>query len=218
MKTLLHASTLMACAITTLSVQAEVSASVDIANLYLFRGLDMSNGSPAVAGALNYEHKSGLHAGVWSTSGDDSLGSEVNYYVGYQGAINDFSYDLSYLNYYYPQTKDTASSIVDFNDYAEATLGLGYKDFSVSLTAPTSDNIAGDYIYYLLSYSYQDLNLALGVNDHEKSTSQYSHLDLGYQFNERLSFAVSQVIDQGIGSTTPDSTLFLVKLTLPIEL
>jgi len=218
MKNLLHASTLMACAMATLPVQAEVSASVDIANLYLFRGLDLSNGSPAVAGALNYEHKSGLHAGIWGTSGDDTLGSEVNYYVGYQGHSEDLNYSLNYLNYYYPKSKGGTAAIVDINDYAEVSLALGYKDVNVSLTAPTSDEIAGDYIYYLLSYSYQKLSLALGVNDHENRASQYSHLDLAYQFNERLSFALSQVIDQGNGGTTSDATLFLVKLSLPIEL
>src|SRR5690554_2308976 len=113
MKNLLHASTLMACAMATLPVQAEVSASVDIANLYLFRGLDLSNGSPAVAGALNYEHKSGLHAGIWGTSGDDTLGSEVNYYVGYQGHSEDLNYSLNYLNYYYPKSKGGTAAIVD---------------------------------------------------------------------------------------------------------
>lgn len=218
MKKLLHASALITCAMAALPVHAEISASVDVSNLYLFRGLDLSNGSPALAGTLEYEHQSGAYAGIWSSSGDDTLGTEVNFYLGYQGAINDFSYNLSYLNYYYPQTKGTASSIVDFNDYAEVSLGLGYQDVSVSLTAPTSDDIAGDYLYYLLSYSYQDLSLSLGVNDHEDSSSSYSHVDLGYQFNERLRFAVSQVIDQGSGGSTADATLFLVNLSLPIEL
>src|SRR5690554_2200781 len=214
----LHALALVTCAMAALPAQAEISASVDVSNLYLFRGLDLSSGSPALAGTLKYEHQSGVYAGIWSTSGDDSLGNEVNYYAGYQRALNDFSYNLNYLNYYYPQTKDTASSIVNFNDYAEASLSLGYKDLSLSLTAPTSDDIAGDYLYYLLSYSYQNLSLSLGVNDHEDSRSTYSHLDLGYQFNQRLSFAISQVVDQGNGGTTADATLFLVNLTLPIEL
>src|SRR5690554_7191731 len=88
-----------------LPVHAEISASVDVSNLYLFRGLDLSNGSPALAGTLEYEHQSGAYAGIWSSSGDDTLGTEVDFYLGYQGAINDFSYNLSYLNYYYPQTR-----------------------------------------------------------------------------------------------------------------
>lgn len=218
MSKLLHASAALACAMTLLPAQAELAASVDVANLYLFRGLNMSNGSPALAGSLNYAHNSGLYAGVWSTSGDDTLGSEVDYYFGYEGNLKDFSYNLSYLNYYYPKSKGTTAAIVDINDYAEVSLALGYKDVNVSLTAPTSDEIAGDYLYYLLSYSYQNFSLAVGVNEHENRASQYSHLDLAYQFNDRLSFAVSQVINQGRGATFSDATLLLVNLSLPIAL
>lgn len=204
-----------------MSAQAELSASVDISNLYLFRGLDMSNGSPAVAGSLDYSHDSGAFAGVWSTSGDDAAGTEVNYYLGYEGSLHDFNYSLSYLNYYYPKSKAAAAPadrVVSFNDYAEVTLGLGYKDLAFSVTAPTSDDFAGQYVYYNLAYSYQQFSAALGVNAHEDSESSYSHLDLGYQFNERLSFVVSQVLDQGSGADFPDATVFQVNFSLPIEL
>src|SRR5690554_6379643 len=116
MKKLHHASALITCAMAALGVHAEISASVDVSNLYLFRGLDLSNGSPALAGTLEYEHQSGAYAGISSSTGDDTLGTEVEFYLGYQGAITDFSYSLSSIQSYYPQTKGTASSIVYFND------------------------------------------------------------------------------------------------------
>lgn len=219
MKKTLTAAITLAALVAGASAQAELSASVDISNLYLFRGLDMSQGSPAVAGSLDYSHDSGVFAGVWSTSGDDAAGTEVNYYLGYEASLNDFNYSLSYLNYYYPKSKGLGvAEVVNFNDYAEVTLGLGYKDLAFSVTAPTSDDFAGQYVYYNLAYSYQQFSAALGVNDHEDSDGSYSHLDLGYQFNDRLSFVVSQVIDQGSGADFPDATVFQVNFSLPIEL
>ena len=214
--------TLSACSLVALLgsavAQAELSASFDLANLYLFRGLDMSNGSPAVAGALDYQHSQGWYAGAWSTSGDDAAGTEVNYYVGYQGQFKELSYKLDYLNYYYPKSKDSGAEAVNLNDFAEVTLGLGYQNAALSFTAPTSDDFAGDYIYYLLSYSYQDFSVALGINDHDDSAASYSHLDLSYQFNPRVHFVISQVIDQGSGAAYPDATVFQVNFNLPIEL
>ena len=217
MNKLLQASTLLTCAMAMLPAQAKTTASVAVSNQYVFRGLDLSNGSPVVAGALDYEHKSGLYAGIWSGSGDDSLGTEVNYYFGYQGSLKGFSYGLDYLNYYYPQSKGSATPVIDFNDYAEVTLSVGYGGVGFSAAVPTRDEVAGNYIYYLLSYSYQKFQVALGVNDHESRTSRYSHVDLAYQFNKHLSFGLSQVIDQGKGATLPDALLFLVTLSLPIE-
>lgn len=220
MRKTLTAAITLAAVMAGAPAQAELSAAVDISNLYLFRGLDMSHGSPAVAGSLDYSHDSGVFAGVWSTSGDDTAGTEVNYYLGYEGSLNDFNYSLSYLNYYYPKSKAAAPAdrVVNFNDYAEVTLGLGYKDLAFSVTAPTSDDFAGQYIYYNLAYSYQQFSAALGVNAHEDSEDSYSHLDLGYQFNDRLSFVVSQVLDQGSGADFPDATVFQVNFSLPIEL
>lgn len=218
MKKRLQISALLTCAMATSSVQAKITASFAVSNQYVFRGLDLSNGSPVVAGALDYEHKSGLYAGVWSGSGDDSLGTEVNYYVGYQGDFKGFSYGIDYLNYYYPQSKGSVTPIIDFNDYAELTLSMGYVGVGLSAAVPTRDEIAGDYIYYLLSYSYQKFYVALGVNDHDSRFSRYSHVDLAYQFNKHLSFGLSQVIDQGKGATLPDALLFLMTFSLPIEL
>ena len=45
----------------------------------------------------------------------------------------------------------------------------------------------------------------------------YSHLDLGYQYNDNLSFTVSKVIDTD-DDTQEDDTLFVVSYSLPIDL
>ena len=55
---------------------AEVAASVGVANMYLWRGMDLGNGDAAVSGDLKYKHKSGAYAGIWGSSGDATNGNE----------------------------------------------------------------------------------------------------------------------------------------------
>src|SRR5690554_1355223 len=91
------------------AVQAEVSASAAVANNYIFRGVLMGSGTPAVSGALDYAHDSGAYAGVWGTSGDTAAGDEYNVYFGFGGESGDFTYDVNYLSYLYPT--GTASTL-----------------------------------------------------------------------------------------------------------
>src|SRR5690606_32090352 len=83
------------------AVQAEVSASAAVANNYIFRGLLMGSGTPAVSGSLDYAHESGAYAGVWGTSGDTLAGDEYNVYFGFGGEASGLSYDLNVLTYVY---------------------------------------------------------------------------------------------------------------------
>lgn len=217
------AHSLLACSVLASTLcgaqaQAEISAQIDLANLYLFRGINMSqSGSPMVAGALDYAHSSGLYAGVWSTSGDDGAGIEMDYYLGFGGELGGLGYDLSYLNYYYPSQKGKAGAIVDFNDYAELTLALSFKGVDFSVTAPSKDDVAGDYLYYTLGYGYQAVSATLGINAHENKANSYSHLDVAYQFNDNLSFVLSQVLDTGQGSVLNTATLWQVNYSLPFS-
>lgn len=205
------------------AVQAEVSASVGIANTYIFRGVDMGAGSAVVSGSLDYAHESGAYAGVWATSGDAGWGDEYNYFVGFGGEVGDFTYDINYLNYYYPYTKDDAIGagveVVNFDDWAEVTLGLGYKDAGFSATAPTSDEVSGQYVYYTFTYGLDAFGAKLGFMDHDDKGSGYTHLDLSYQYNDNLSFVVSDIIDADDGYFAENqATLFQVSYSLPIEL
>lgn len=217
MKTLFPVSACLLCSVLSFPTQAELTAELELANLYLFRGINMSqSGSPMVAGELNYQHQSGLYAGVWSTSGDDA-GVEVDYYLGFTGKVSNLEYDISYLNYYYPSQKGTAGAIVDFNDYAELSLSLDYLGAGFSVTTPTKEEAAGGYQYYTLGYGNEQFSATLGVNDHEDKRNDYSHLDLAYHINDQLSFVVSQVLTKGSGSNLNNATLWQISYHLPIN-
>src|SRR5690606_30558758 len=80
---------------------AEVSASVGVANMYLWRGFNLGDdgssgslGNPAVWGDINFS-ASGFTAGIWTSSGDTFAGTEYDLYAGYSGEVNDFSYGVT---------------------------------------------------------------------------------------------------------------------------
>jgi len=84
----------------TAQAEGTVSASAAVSNMYLWRGIDLGDGSPAVSGDLKYSI-GGAYAGVWMSSGDDTLGNEYDYFVGWGTQANDFIFDISLWNYNY---------------------------------------------------------------------------------------------------------------------
>lgn len=196
------------------AAQAEVSVAVDLANKYIFRGLDMGTGSPMIAGAVDYAHESGAYVGFWAASGDDSLGDEYNLYFGFGGEAGSFSYDINYLAYLYPQEKD-----MSVDDFGEVTLGLGYDSVSFSASVPVTEDQEGTYVYYTLGAEFDAIGATLGFNDgdEDEGVDNYLHLDLSYAYNDNISFVLSKIVDQGSDTDLNDATLFQVNYSLPIN-
>jgi uncharacterized protein (TIGR02001 family) len=209
----------------------ELSANAGVASMYLWRGLDLGDGSPAVHGGLQYD-VAGAYVGIWGSSGDSSLGNEYDLYAGYGGEIGAFTYDISIWNYNYSDA-GLRGMLNDRDDtFAELTeiiftLGFGPVTFQYY------DNIAGNtgYQYFTLAGSYDKFTAKVGHHEPEDSDTAFTHLDLTYAYNDRLSFTLSKVIDdKGEGSyidadtgevvqTGYDDDLnFIVSYTLPIDL
>lgn len=208
---------------------AEVSASAAVANMYLWRGIDLGDGSAAVSGDLIYS-MGGAYAGIWISSGDDALGNEYDYFVGYGGEAGDFSYDVSLWNYNYSdgsfekpfdQSNDTTG------DLSEVIVTLGYGDFSLSYY----DNIAGatGYTYTTLSGGVGKFSATVGYHDFDEAgpaeSDSMTHLDVSYAFNDNLSFTASKVIaqdcdkdDTGCTGTVDEDVKFVVAYSLPITM
>ncbi len=198
--------------------QAEVDASVGVASTYLWRGLDLGSGTPAVFGDINYS-KSGVTAGIWGSSGDTEYGSEYDLYLGYGRSSGKFSYDLTLYNYVYP----TGTDEVDQFESVDATLTLGYDKISFSAWVPVGkDNHDGDYIYYTLGGSIGDFGLTLGMHsdaagivDCPAGESECSpvHFNVDYSYNENLTFTVSQFIAD---EPENDDMKFVVSYSMPL--
>jgi hypothetical protein len=203
-----------------------VSATVGVANLYLWRGLNLSDGGSAgsIYGSLDWSHDLGFYAGVWGASGDESLGTEYDLYAGYTFETGDFSADLMLANYVYsdngdePFGDDTGSDVI---------LSLGYAGVEGSYTK----RIAGggyDDAYFTLGYSYDAFGLNVGyqqLSDYEGEgeDASYTHVDINYAFNDNLSFTVSKVVDRSsdggkLDDVASDSTLFVVAYDMAFDL
>jgi uncharacterized protein (TIGR02001 family) len=118
------------------AVAGDFSANAGMMSDYIFRGIKQSDAS-AFAG-LDYEHESGFYAGTWGA--DVGQGIEYDLYVGFAGAIGDFSYGVGYTGYFYTD---------DFDDtYQEINLTAGYSLFSVEYSFGTYDNLDGPELDY----------------------------------------------------------------------
>ncbi len=90
-----------------------ITANVLLSTDYMFRGLSQTDNKGAIQGGFDYEHESGLYAGVWASNVDfdgetDSGRSwsenlEVDTYAGFKNDIGDtgIGYDVGYLRYNY---------------------------------------------------------------------------------------------------------------------
>lgn len=208
----------------------ELAASAAVSNMYLWRGVDLGDGSPAVSGDLTYSI-GGAYAGVWASSGDDSLGNEYDLYVGYGQTFGDFSFDIALWNYNYSDN-GLADKGFDMSDdttgeLSEIITTIGYKGVSLSYY----DNIAGfsGYEYWTLTGSLGKFSATLGFHDDPTSGPQQNdmtHLDLSYAFNDRLSFTISKVIDQDLSKNEQvgdvrafdEDVKVVVAYSLPIEI
>lgn len=202
---------------------AEVSASVGVANMYYWRGLDLGTGDPQVSGDLKFS-ESGFYAGAWGGSGDSASGTEYDLYVGYGNTIGDiFKYDFSLWTYSYPSVAeygdDPSTLIVESDAYldpanepgelSEAVLTLGAGPVSVTYM----DNIAGGtgYWYATISATFDKFTILYG-----KHESKYgAHVDLSYAYNDRLSFKIGKVVDDEDG-TVDDDVKFIASYSLPL--
>jgi uncharacterized protein (TIGR02001 family) len=200
------------------TANAELSASAGVASMYLWRGLDLGDGSPAVYGDLKYSI-AGAYAGIWGSSGDSTLGNEYDLFAGYGGEVGGFSYDLSVWNYNYsdyglsgaaaPYRDDTIGELT------EVILTLGYGP----VTFQYYDNVAGSsgYEYYTLAASVGQFTLKAGYHDFvSEAKSDMTHLDLTYAFNDNLSFTFSKVVDEETDGTFDDDLIFMVSYSLPV--
>ncbi|MDF1642570.1 MAG: hypothetical protein P1U80_00115 [Pseudomonadales bacterium] len=190
----------------------ELDASANISTVYLWRGQDVSAGSPLFDVTLSTDLGSGIYSGIWIAS--ESGGEEYDLYAGWGGDLGPVSLDVSIWNYIYPS--DTT-----FDSFGELTeIIVSASVGPVSFTY--YDNIAGGsgYAYYTLAASFDKFGVSLGTADTGFSSMDYTHLDLSYSYNDYLSFTASTVVDTstGAGATDEGDTIFVASLSLPIDL
>ena len=199
-----------------------VTGNVALVSDYRFRGISLSAGDPAIQGSINVNHSSGLYAGIWGSSLEDTpvYGSvETDFYAGWTGAVGDgLTADVGLTYYVYFNGKVGDANY--FEPYVSLTKTLG--PVSAKAGAAYSwkqDSLGGDDNLYL----YTDWTLGgpntpvsvaahLGYSDGALSPKvltgagtgggwDYS-LGASYAVTKNLSASVSYV---GVDGTSIDS-------------
>jgi len=209
--TAIAATMLATSAIVPSVAQAEISASASIASMYYWRGYDLGQGDPAFSGDIMYTADNGFYTGVWGSSGDAVLGNEYDLFVGYGGESGDFSYDISFWAYFNP------SSDVSFGDAEDVVVSLGYGPVAFTLYESTSDSDAPeDGRYYSFDYTAGDFNFLIGNHENRDGNDDDTHIQIGYSYNDNLSFIVSKFLDDDDGRVE-DDVQFVVRYSLDIK-
>lgn len=210
------------------AAHAETSATVSVANMYYWRGLDLGLGDPALIADVSAS-ASGFYAGLWASSGDAALGTEWDFYGGYKFSAGPVSVDLNYTTYMYPSIR--GGEPLGFDDISDFAVTLGYSasddlSFSVMHRVGAGEGLADvDYTYSTVSATYKSFSALVGMHADDKDKAGeftldgLTHLDLTYAFTEKLSFTLGKVIeniDEDYAEEKPDELLFVVKLSLPI--
>jgi uncharacterized protein (TIGR02001 family) len=110
---------------------------------YRFRGISQTNKKPAFQGGFDLAHKSGFYVGNWNSNVDSVLyqggNLEMDFYGGYKGAVDAFSYDVGALYYYYPGSGSNGVPGSFKVDNTELYVSGGWGPFSLKYSYAVSN-------------------------------------------------------------------------------
>ncbi|MBE0361968.1 hypothetical protein PULV_a3626 [Pseudoalteromonas ulvae UL12] len=158
-KHLTTAIALSCLSLTTTASYAEVTANIAASSNYFWRGITQTADQAAVSGGIDYSNESGFYAGTWVSNIDfgtqTSASYEMDFYAGFSQSMGDFSYDVGYVYYAYP---DAASSI-DFGELYGAVAWQWLEGKVSYLTHAQNDASAEeDMLYVELNAAFEILN------------------------------------------------------------
>ncbi len=173
----------------------DISGSVSIVSDYVFRGISQTGGDGALQAGVTIGHDSGFYFGVWGSNidfsefGDFESDFEIDYVIGYGGAIDDATtYDVSLSYYTYPNQPGGASY-----NYFEIGAGITHsvtEDFSVGVSiaiSPDNFDETGTSVWLALNGTYAatewlSVSANLGYQSYDDdfySPSDYFYYDIG---------------------------------------
>jgi len=210
-------------AVAPTAVQAEVSYNASVSNMYLWRGINISNPSPVVSGGVDYSHDSGLYVGAWTSSeGYFDGSSEIDLYGGYAFEVGGLGVDLGYAAYLYPSAGEemfTNISETDGTMITEVIVGLSFADFSATAYINTEGDDVDNYKYLSLGYGIGDVGLHFGKTMSDDSDSEYTDMSVSYSATDALSFTLSKASGDGaigIAGDGAENVNLQVSYDLPI--
>lgn len=173
---------------------ADVSANVGVVSDYYFRGSNL--GDAGVYGGVDYE-AGGFYAGTWwiddATGGNDGI--ENDWYLGYGGGSDSFSWSVGYARYEYTYTGDFEH---------EVSVGLGFGAFSLDLVKGVDEDDGADgtdYTVVSAGLEFGAFSVTAGSFDPEFGDGyEWGELSVGGDIIEGVSasFNVGKKFESGI--------------------
>lgn len=183
---------------------AAVSGNLGGTSNYLWRGVTQTQDAVAIQGGIDYSHDSGFYAGSWASNVDfgNDTSYELDLYAGYGGNITeDFSYDIGYLYYAYPD----AESDIDFGELHAALtwkwIEVGYSrvvNAGDDLTTAPFDNKDMSYLETTISVP---LTEKLSVSVHY-GYSTGDVVESGFSVDNYADFNVTLSADTSMGTVS----------------
>ena len=212
------------------AANAGMSASAAVSNFYLWRGRDVSGGTPQVSGSLDYKDESGAFVGIWGSSvwgnasgGGTTDGIETDLYAGYVGAVGGLSYHVAFWEYLYPEDNALVGGDYSDSDLSELVLGMSYA--GVGMTVFFGNDAAGgaDYEYVTLDYTMGAFKILYGtwMVDSTASTpnpDESSHLTFSYAVADNFTLTFTKGMQDTTSSVYDEDILFHLSYSLPIEI
>ena len=184
--------------------EVEISANVALTSHYVFRGQDLTDGSPAIQGGFDYAFEKGLYMGVWASSAKTASAVsgepesfESDYYVGFAREFKEYgvAIDAGYIQYDYPHTSSddnelyfVASYLFEKNGEISASLWLELDTDTrqVNGVEVASGGNAGTFVYYGLAYELPlpnkfNFGLALGYQTFDDDTDEVTDFALSIE-------------------------------------
>jgi uncharacterized protein (TIGR02001 family) len=186
-KTLIAAAVALACTASGAAFAEDAApasphtftANVGVVSDYIFRGISQTHGEPAIQGGVDYSHSSGLYVGTWLSSiswvadaQNRSVPTEIDVYAGFKNTIgsSDFGYDVGYITYNYPGSKDNTTNLSAKANTQEVYGALSWKWLTAKYSYTTSSHFVGWYG-------------GLGGSDTTKDTKGSNYLELNAAYD-----------------------------------
>lgn len=126
-----------------------LAGNATLVSQYLFRGITLTQGKPAIQASMEAAHVSGFYTGIWGSgvshaAYNNGSGTEIDLYGGWRKDLGDgYGLDVGVYSYWYP------GAYYEFNgrrikyDSGEAKISLTKGAFNVAAWAAVSKHFAG---------------------------------------------------------------------------
>lgn len=167
------------------TTQAGVTGNVGIVSDYIFRGIAQNGTSAAAQGGIDYEHDSGVYAGIWASNVGPGAGLEYDIYAGYGTEISGLTLGAGFTLYNYTKDSSKDSNAWD-TSYTEFNLSAGYGMFSLAYDFGThakwaNDGSDLDYSVLSASVEYKGAYVLYGMgDDFYAEDTDHTWFELGY--------------------------------------